>query len=214
MASREKSGTQMSSADRQQLNEELVPQAQQGSHSAFTRLVEMHREPVLSYLLVRCGPGDRDRAEDITQETFLKAWTHIQDVDTPAGFRAWLLTIARNLLYNDHRWRKNRPFISFDRLLAKIGDHLPRPFRSPDPNETYPEQSQVMEVLHQMPESLSEPLILSRGFQMTSVEIAEVMGLSPVAVRTRIHRAEQMFRNLQNADDSRMEASADAPSPL
>ena len=71
-----------------------------------------------------------------------------------------------------------------------------------------------MEVLRQMPESLSEPLILSRGFQMTSIEITEVMDLSPVAVRSRIHRAEQMFRTLQNADDSRTEANADAPSRM
>ena len=121
----------MDSAANQQ-QEDLVRQAQQGCHSAFTRLVELHREAVLSYLLVRCGQNDRERAEDITQETFLKAWTNILDVDNPAGFRAWLLTIARNKLYNDQRWGKSRPFISFDRLLDKIGDHLPRPFRSRD----------------------------------------------------------------------------------
>ena len=67
-----------------------------------------------------------------------------------------------------------------------------------------------MEVLRQMPESLSEPLILSRGFQMTSIEITEVMDLSPVAVRSRIHRAEQMFRTLQQADERKMEVNADA----
>lgn len=198
----------MDSAAHQQ-QEELVRQTQQGSHSAFTRLVELHRDSVLSYLVARCG--DRDRAENITQDTLLKAWEHIADVDNPAGFKTWLMTIARNKLYNDHRWRSRRRFISYEWLLAKIGDHLPRPFRSADPNNGFTEREHVTEILQQMPESLSEPLILSRGFEMNSIEIAEMLELTPVAVRTRIHRAEQMFRKLHDADNSKMEANADEP---
>ena len=45
---------------------------------------------------------------------------------------------------------------------------------------------------------------------MNSIEIGEVMELTPVAVRTRIHRAEQMFRTLQQADERKMEVNADA----
>lgn len=197
----------MDSAARQQQGE-LVRQAQQGSHSAFTHLVLMHRESLLSYLLTLCG--DRDRAEDITQESLLKAWEHIADVDNPAGFKTWLLTITRHRLYNDHRWRTRRRFISYERLLAKIGDHLPRPFRSADPNTGFAERELVTEILQQMPESLSEPLILSRGFEMNSVEIAEVLELTPVAVRTRIHRAEQMFRGLHDIDENKSEVSESA----
>lgn len=201
----------MDSAARQQ-QEEIVRQAQRGSHGAFTRLIELHRDSVLSYLMARCG--DQARAEDITQETLLKAWEQIADVDNPAGFKTWLLTIARNKLYNDHRWRSRRRFISYEWLLAKIGDHLPRPFRSPDPNSGFAERELVTEVLQQMPESLSEPLILSRGFEMNSIEIAEVLELTPVAVRTRIHRAEQMFHNLIKADDAQMETSIDESTRL
>lgn len=79
-----------------------------GDHAAFAALYRTYRGYVLGYLVRRCR-GDRHLAEDLTQETFTRAFTKLAGYqDTGRPFGAWLVTIAANLLIDHWRsgWRR------------------------------------------------------------------------------------------------------------
>ena len=87
---------------------------------ALRALYEQHAAPLLAYA-VRLTNGDRGRAEDIVQETLLRAWRHPQALDPERGpVRSWLFTVARNVAVDAHRARKSRPQEVGDAVLAVV----------------------------------------------------------------------------------------------
>jgi RNA polymerase sigma-70 factor (ECF subfamily) len=90
--------------------------------AAIRLLYEQHAAPLLAYAL-RLTAGDRGRAEDIVQETLLRAWRHPQALDPERGpVRSWLFTVARNVAVDAHRARKARPTEVGDDALAVVPD--------------------------------------------------------------------------------------------
>jgi RNA polymerase sigma-70 factor (ECF subfamily) len=88
--------------------------------AALRTLFEQHAAPLLSYALRLTG-GDRGRAEDVVQETLLRAWRHPQALDPERGpVRSWLFTVARNVAVDAHRARKARPIEVGDEPLALV----------------------------------------------------------------------------------------------
>lgn len=88
--------------------------------AALRVLFEQHAAPLLSYALRLTG-GDRGRAEDVVQETLLRAWRHPQALDPERGpVRSWLFTVARNVAVDAHRARKARPTEVGDEALAVV----------------------------------------------------------------------------------------------
>jgi len=83
-------------------------------------LFEQHAAPLLSYALRLTG-GDRGRAEDVVQETLLRAWRHPEALDPERGpVRSWLFTVARNVAVDAHRARRARPTEVGDEVLAVV----------------------------------------------------------------------------------------------
>ncbi len=83
-------------------------------------LYEQHAAPLLSYA-IRLTGGDRGRAEDVVQETLLRAWRHPEALDPDRGpVRSWLFTVARNVAVDAHRARKSRPTEVGDEVLAIV----------------------------------------------------------------------------------------------
>jgi RNA polymerase sigma-70 factor (ECF subfamily) len=75
----------------------------------MTQLYDQHGGPLLAYALQLTG-GDRHRAEDVVQETLLRAWRHPEALEPHRGSpRAWLRTVARNIAFDEHRARQSRP---------------------------------------------------------------------------------------------------------
>jgi RNA polymerase sigma-70 factor, ECF subfamily len=77
-----------------------------------------HSGPLLGYVLSLNG-GDRQQAEDVLQETLLRAWRH-PDALTGKPVRPWLFTVARNLVVDAHRARRSRPKETGDAALAAV----------------------------------------------------------------------------------------------
>src|SRR5919201_576219 len=103
-------------------DEELLAAFQQGDASAFERLLRRHRAPLYTFLLRMLG--DREQAEDLAQETFLRvvkgaaAWEH------RARFQTWLYTIARNLCVDAARRDRFRRSESLDAEEGEEGRPL------------------------------------------------------------------------------------------
>src|SRR2546421_11796265 len=93
-------------------DEELLADFQQGDAGAFERLLARHRAPLYTFLLRMLG--DRERAEDLAQETFLRIVKGAQAWEQRARFQTWLFTIARNLCVDQSRRDRFRRTDSLD----------------------------------------------------------------------------------------------------
>ena len=153
-----------------------------------------HQEAVfrLSYLLL----GDPDDAEDIAQETFLRAWNHLNHFDTTRPLRPWLLSIASNLASNRRR--------SAGRYLAA----LTRAFRNePTSSASIEEKStQRMEANHlwKAVQTLGVPdqqIVYLRYFLDLSVaETAQVLDVAEGTVKSRLSWALDRLRRILQHD--------------
>jgi RNA polymerase sigma-70 factor (ECF subfamily) len=172
----------------------LVRHAANGDAAAWEPLVRAHQQGVfrLCYLLL----GDPDEAEDVAQETFLRAWDHLKRFDPTRPLRPWLLSIASNLASNRRR--------SAGRYLAA----LTRAFRTePVSGSTIEEKSaQHMEAadLWRAVRKLSLPdqeIVYLRYFLDLPVsETAQVLQIAEGTVKSRLSRALERLRGIIHRD--------------
>lgn len=109
-----------------------------GSERAFALLVQRHQE-VLRRFLLRLTGGDTMRADDLAQETLIRAWQGLRSFRQLAGFRTWLLAIAYRVFLDDQR--QLRPTLSLDtspsiqsRSAQRVTAGSPSPSSSPNPS--------------------------------------------------------------------------------
>jgi RNA polymerase sigma-70 factor (ECF subfamily) len=165
----------------------LVQRAKSGDKDAFAEIYETHLTPVYRYLYVRLG--SKEEAEDITQETFLKAYEAIGRFEaTRDNFLPYLFTVARNLLIN--RGKKKRPDVHPPEELdreAGAGD-----------TAWFTEQEERKETVRSALTALSETereIVELRFFgERTYAEIAELCDKREDAVRQHIARAMKKMR--------------------
>jgi len=97
------------------------------------RLYAEHAGPLLAFVLRLTG-GDRQRAEDVVQETLLRAWRNAAQFGGPQArsARPWLVTVARRIVIDDHRGAQARPreTLGHDLDLVTEGDHADRVLRT------------------------------------------------------------------------------------
>ena len=167
----------------------LIRHAANGDEAAWEPLVIAHQQVVfrLAYLLL----GDPDDAEDIAQETFLRAWKYLKRFDPKRPLRPWLLSIATNLARNRHR--------SVGRYVAA----LTRAFRNePAPANIEEKSTQHLEAseLWKAVQTLSVPdqqIVYLRYFLDLSVnETAEVLQVPEGTVKSRLSRALERLRGI------------------
>ncbi|MFD0883651.1 sigma factor, partial [Streptosporangium algeriense] len=96
----------MTEPKRRAVRREGVSQAGTADEQLVRALFDEHGGPLYGYVLRLTG--DSGRAEDVVQETLLRAWRH-PDALSGKPIRAWLFTVARNLVVDQHRARKARP---------------------------------------------------------------------------------------------------------
>ena len=113
----------------------LVKQAQSGDRAAFERIV--HTTARIVYAQIASMVHDRQRAEDLTQETFVAAWKAIRTLQAPEGFVSWLLTLARNTTLDAIK-REGRLKRQGNRTAAGEGAAAEMPDRRPLPPDAEP----------------------------------------------------------------------------
>jgi RNA polymerase sigma-70 factor (ECF subfamily) len=145
---------------------------------AFTRLLETFRPDLLRFSLWLAR--DRSVAEDVVQETLIRAWKSKDELKDQAALRPWLLTIARRehaRLYE----RKRLPTVDVDSVEA-LGD----PALASDGDAGLVD---LRSAILKLPDEYREPLVLQVLLGYSTREIADIMGIKPGAVLTRLHRA-------------------------
>ena len=143
-----------------------------------------HARDILGYALRRTR--DPEDAADVVAETFLVAWRRLGEVPLDGEARLWLYGTARHVLANHDRGARRR-----DRLTERLRDELRQ--QLPVVPRTG-EGSALLEALAGLGEADRELLMLIGWEELTPSQAARALGVSPLAARTRLHRARRRLR--------------------
>ncbi|MGB3683511.1 MAG: sigma-70 family RNA polymerase sigma factor [Rubrobacteraceae bacterium] len=129
--------------------------------------------------------------EDLVQETFLKAYDRLETFNPDYRFKTWLMTIANNLGVDT--LRRRREIVEFNADLHSGPSQGPEA-RGPEAQAVEADRSQSLhEAILGLPETYSVPLILRYTEEMSYAEIAESLGITTSAVKSRLFRARNML---------------------
>lgn len=163
---------------------------QKDNSSFFDNVYRRHYRAVYAYLLSRVKKVDI--AVDLLQDTFVKVWNHIDDLRNilQEHHIYWIINVARNC-FNDHHRRlssrvETEP-INYDWDIAFCGDD---PYQQLLTKET---MNLLDQTIHSLPDKLRIPFILSVMGELSSSEIAGIIGCPPGTVRYRISMARKLI---------------------
>jgi RNA polymerase sigma-70 factor (ECF subfamily) len=176
---------------------ELVQACLAGKASAFGRLYERYKAMV--YELAYRTTRNREDAEDVLQDTFLKAMRSLSTYNHQYKFSTWLLTIAHRLCID--RWRAGRGRdVSLNGEAGRGAVQLPSTGESPEEHLSKQELAALVEKgLREVPEEYRTFLILRHRLDLTYEEISRIMGMPLGTVKTRIHRARERLAHALSA---------------
>jgi len=166
---------------------DLMERVRGGDRDAFAGVVDLHKDAVVNYLARLTG--DRDRAEDLAQEAFLRLWRSAGSYVEQGYLRAFLFRIATNLVRSEERREKR-----FRLLLPFLGRR--------DHDEPAAPSGLLLQELHRkvagavaaLPLRYRVPLVLHEIEGWSYVDIARELGCREGTVKSRIHRGRQHLR--------------------
>lgn len=132
--------------------------------------------------------GSRDQADDLAQETMLRAWAARNRYAAGTNFKAWTFTILRNHFYSEAR--RSRFHGEYDEQMAE------RTLRAPAGQESALELSDVLRALSAIPDTYREALILVAAGNLSYEEVAEICGIALGTVKSRVCRARAMLSQI------------------
>ncbi len=175
----------------------LVAQAQQGGVEAFTELVTRYESNI--FRLARHITQSPEDAEDVLQETFLKAYEHLGDFQGHSKFYTWLVRIAVNQSLMKLRKRKSDASVSLDDPYDTGEESLTREIAvwEPNPEQTY-SREEIRAILEKavdsLPPTFRAVFALRDIEELSTEETAAVLNLSVPAVKSRLLRARLRLR--------------------
>lgn len=168
-------------------NEKIMVAVAAGNLDMLKTLFERHHVHVFNFLYKMCG--NKMLSEDLTQEVFYKLMRYRNSYNG-GNFVSWLFTIARNCL-NTHFRRNKEHHEDINSVAFKLS------IQEEDNEEDH---SQLQTALAKLSASDRELIILNRFQEIRYNEIAEIIGSTPGAVKTRVSRAIQKLKTIYFSD--------------
>ena len=168
-----------------------------GDQRAFAELVRRYDNRLLNF--VYRTVGDRERAQDLVQETFVRVYRHLARFDQSKRFSTWIYTIASNLAKNELRNRSRNPLVLFQTIKKNWeADHRPLEWEDTQykPDDLFRKRNlreQVEAAVDQLPEHHRMVFVLRELEGKTYEEIAEITGCNLGTVKSRLNRARNNF---------------------
>jgi len=178
----------------------LVAEFLAGEKRAFGELVERYQVRLLNFIYRTIG--DRDRAEDLVQETFVRVYRHLHRFDQSKKFSTWVYTIASNLAKNELRNRSRNPLVLFQTIKKNWeADHRPLEWEDNTyrPDDLYRKRhlrEMVERAVAQLPEHHRVVFVLREMEGKTYEEISEITGVNLGTVKSRLNRARNNFAQI------------------
>ena len=169
---------------------ELVSRARTGDRDAFAALFDRFQTPIVNYLYRVVG--DWEVANDLAQDTFLKAYQALPRTDPDLQIAPWLYRIATNTALDTLRRRKRITWVPF---LEEFEPPAP----GGDPGSIVPNQDAVHRALQQIPADQRVALVLHLHQGLSYKEIGSMLGVAPNLVAVRVFRGRERFIKAYNA---------------
>jgi len=175
----------------------LLAKAREGDTRAFGELVRKYEGKI--FRLAQHVTQNREDAEDVLQETFLKAYEHLDQFQGNSKFYTWIVRIAVNQSLMKLRRRKTDKSVSLDEAIDTGEDTVIREIAAwdPDPEQQYT-QEELRDILDSAVQSLAPPyrsvFVLRDVEDLSTEETAEALNLSVPAVKSRLLRARLQLR--------------------
>lgn len=167
-------------------DKKLMQLIAKGDHRAFNELMDHHLLHAFRYAYSLLN--DTHKAEDVTQEAFMKAWTHAKTWKPQAEVKNWLFRIARNLSIDE--MRKTKPQLPIENAI--LHDPASGPGRQTNDRQI---SAIVAQALTELPDRQREALHLVHFLECTNIEAAEIMGISVDAIESLIARGRRKLKD-------------------
>lgn len=176
---------------------QVIRRARRGEESAFAELLARFRAPVFNLCLRMLK--NRDDAEDVAQEVFIKVFGMLERYDDRYAFRSWVFKIAANQCIDFIR-RNRVKLQSLDEPMNFKGEEIERQFpdEAPTPEETVETREigqLLLRITDELPPHYRSMIVLRHQEQLSYEEIAEVLDLPLGTVKARIHRARALMKD-------------------
>jgi len=169
-----------------------------GEHQAYARLIDEYKAPV--YNLVLKLTDNREDAEDLAQEIFIRAFEALDRFDIRKRFFPWLYTIALNTIRNHHKKKKPLLTRNFETLL---GGRRTAETRNPEHMVQSKQVSQILDrCIRKLPLPQKEAIVLRYYQELTFEEIAEIQKITISAAKMRVYRGLKHLSKIFHEDHS------------
>ena len=178
----------------------VVRRARAGDSVAFEQIVEYYKHRIYNYVLRMVG--DHDTAEDIAQETFIRAHSSLAGFRGASSLQTWLYRIASNLAIDSMRRRKHRySSYSLDEPVSTSDTEVSRDIEDEGPGPerqllTRQVQQEVTEAIARLSPKLRTVVILYELQGMSYDEIAEIVGAPLGTIKSRLFNAREQLKDL------------------
>ncbi|MBO1000706.1 MULTISPECIES: RNA polymerase sigma factor SigW [Bacillaceae] len=178
------------------LIKERINQVLKGDHNAFGEIVEIYKDKVFQICFRMLG--NRQEAEDLAQEAFVRAYVNIRSFNIQMKFSTWLYRIATNLCID--RLRKKKPDYYLDaevagteglNMYSQIASDIAKPEEEVESLEL---QETIQVEIMKLPEKYRSVIVLKYIEELSLKEISEILDLPVGTVKTRIHRGREALR--------------------
>ena len=176
---------------------EIVKRVREGDRALFEILMRRHNQRI--YRVARAVVNDERDVEDVMQQAYINAFTHLDQFEERAQFSTWLTRITLNEAFGRRRRQKSEPITSLPSPSDEHAGALMERMTSPQPDpERQAYAGELRHALEQAVEALPENyrvVFMLRDIEgLSTSETGEGLGLGEEAVKTRLHRARVMIR--------------------
>ena len=175
---------------------DLIGRARARDEGAIRAIIKANNQRL--YRLARGILRDDAEAEDVVQETYIRLFTHLEDFRGDSSLTTWLSRIAINEALGRLRKRRATTVVDVEAQLSAQIIPFPQSSDINDPEKTMA-QREIQRVVERAIDELPDPfrlVFIARVMEGMSIEAtADLFGLNPVTVKTRLHRARTMLRD-------------------
>jgi RNA polymerase sigma-70 factor (ECF subfamily) len=171
-----------------------------GEYRAFEEIVARYHVRLINFVYRTIG--DREKAEDLVQEVFIRVYRHLHRFDRGKKFSTWVYTIASNLAKNELRNRSRNPLVLFQ-AIKRNWDDEDRPLQFEDsasrPDDLYRKRhlrEAVEAAVARLPEHHRQVFVLRELEGKSYEEIAEITACNLGTVKSRLNRARTSFADI------------------
>ena len=176
----------------------MVAQVKKGDQEAFEGIVDLFKDKIYRHCYRMVGNGHE--AEDLAQETFLRAYRNISKYNNEFKFSTWIFRIATNLCID--RLRKKKPDYYLDAevpgtdgatMYSQLSIEEPLPEEVVTENERW---NELQEEIMKLPEKYRTAIVLKYVEDLSLEEISHIMDIPVPTVKTRIHRGREALKKV------------------